>query len=319
MRGQYLVERRGPGVAKAVQYFSQAIDKDPTFARAYAGLSAALELLPYFAGVPAPRVEARARATAARALQLDPTLAEPRVALAMADWHALQWDEADREFRRAIAADSTSAVARTQYGRYLITSGRISEAIPQLRIARRLDPLAATSSVWLSYGLAAAGYDTAAAEESMRSRELDPNLLNNRTILVLDLVHAGKFKEALSTIGSNNIAPIPFHGITAYNLERAGDKLRAARIRSSLDALPDTIWGVHSARAQAYVATDDTAKALTEMEAAVAGHEILPHGVPLVDRMFDPVRQSPRFAEIVRKLGLDGHGLTGPTFHRAPP
>ena len=311
LRGQYLVERRGPGVAKAADYFSQAIEKDPNFARAYAALSAALELLPYFGSVPAYRVEDRARAMANRALQLDPALAEPRVALAMADWHALKWDETDREFRRAIAADSTSAVARTQYGRYLITSGRVAEAIPQLRIARRLDPLAATSSVWLSYGLAKAGFDTAAAEESMRSRELDPNLLNNRTILVLDLVHAGKFKEALTTMG-NITAPTAFTGIIAYNLEMAGDKVRAARLRSSLDALPDTIWGVHAARAYSYMATSDTGKALTEMEAALARRELLAYGVPFVDPLYDPVRQSPRFAEIVKKLGLDGRGLTGP-------
>jgi Tfp pilus assembly protein PilF len=230
----------------------------------------------------------------------------------MAHWHAMQWAEADQEFKRAIAADSTSAVARTQYGRFLITSVRIPEAIPQLRIARRLDPLAATSSVWLSYALAAAGYDSEAAEESRRSRELDPNLINNRTILVLDLVHSGRFKEALSAIGSNPV-PMAFNGMTAYNLELAGDKSRAAQLRRILDAAPDTTWGVHSARAHAYMATGDTAKALTEMEAAVARRELLPHGIPLVDRLFDAVRQSPRFAEIVRKLHLDGRGLTTAT------
>ena len=146
----------------------------------------------------------------------------------------------------------------------------------------------------------------------MRSRELDPNLLNNRTILVLDLVHAGKFKEALATTG-NITAPTSFTGIIAYNLEMAGDKARAARIRSSLDALPDTTWGVHAARAYSYLATTDTARALTEMETALSRRELFAYGVPFVDRMYDPVRQSPRFAALVKRLGLEGRGLTGLT------
>ncbi len=309
MRGQYLVERRGPGVAKAADYFSQAIERDPNFARAYASLSAALELIPYFGGVPAYKVEERARATAERALQLDPSLAEPRVALAMTHWHANRWDNADREFKQAIAADSTSAVARTQYGRYLLTSGRVPEATAQLRVARMLDPLAATSSVWLSYGLAASGDKVAAAEESKRSRDLDPNLITNRTILVLEMVQSGRFKEALSVIG-DVVPPTPFNGMTAYNLEKAGDKTRAAAIRRMLDAMSDTTWLVHTARSYAYLATTDTAKALSEMESAVAHREIMPQHIPFVDRVFDPVRHSPRFTGVVSKFGLDGHGLT---------
>ena len=312
LRGLYLIERRGPGVPRAAEYFSQAIQKDPNFARAYAGLAGALEFFPYFTGVPAYAVENRARAAAERSLKLDPSLAEPRVALAMAHWHALRWDEADREFRRAIAADSTSAVAHTQYGRYLLTTARLRDAIAQLRIARRLDPLAATSSVWLSHGLAYIGEYAAAREEAKRSRDLDPNLLNNRTILVFDDVHAGRFAEARAAIGELNF-PTGFDGMTAYNLELAGDKDGAAALRRKLESTPDTAWFVHSARAWAYIATGDTAKALTELETAVRMREIVSNSIPLVDRVYDRVRGSRRFAAIVKQLGLDGRGITGPT------
>ena len=311
MRGQYLVERRGAGVAKAADYFSQAITKDPNFARAYAALSATLELLPYFGGGPADRVEARAQSTAQRALQLDPSLAEPRVALAMAHWHALRWDDADREFKLAIAADSNSAVARTQYGRFLISAARINEAIGQLRIARRLDPLAATSSVWLSYSLAASGDKSEARNESKRSRDLDPELMTNRTVLVIEMVHEGRFKEAIAATGAGPF-PVPFNGMAAYNLEKAGDKATAESIRRSLAAAPDTTWMIHTGRTYAYIASGDTARALSELEAAVASHEITQAFIPLVDHLYDPLRQSPRFAAVIRKLGLDGRGLTKP-------
>jgi len=318
LRGLYLVERRGPGVAKAADYFSQAVTKDPNFARAYAALSAALELFPYFAGVPAHSVDERARTTAAKALQLDPSLAEPRVALAMADWHSLRWDDADREFKQAIAADSMSAVARTQYGRYLISAARIPEAINQLKVARMLDPLAATSSVWLSYALSASGDKKAAREESKRSRDLDPSLLNNRTVLVFEMVHEGRFKEALAATGSGTF-PTPFDGMAAYNLEKAGDKSRAAEIRRSLGAMADTTWLVHCARGWADIATGDTAKALTELEAAVNNREIISQLIPFADPVYDPVRQSPRFAEIIRRVRLDGRGLTSPGGGRPAP
>jgi serine/threonine-protein kinase len=311
MRGQYLVERRGAGVGKAADYFSQAITKDPNFARAYAALSATLELLPYFGGGPADRVEARAQSTAQRALQLDPSLAEPRVALAMAHWHALRWEDADREFKLAIAADSNSAVARTQYGRFLISAARINEAIGQLRIARKLDPLAATSSVWLSYSLAASGDKSKARDESKRSRDLDPELMTNRTVLVIEMVHEGRFKEAIDATGAGPF-PVPFNGMVAYNLEKAGDKATAESIRKSLAAAPDTTWMIHTGRTYAYIGSGDTATALSELEAAVANHEITQAFIPLVDHLYDPLRSNPRFAGIVKKLGLDGRGLTKP-------
>ncbi|MEO8194404.1 MAG: protein kinase [Gemmatimonadales bacterium] len=312
LRGLYLIERRGTGVARSAEYFSQAIQKDPGFARAYAGLAGALELFPYFAGVPAERVEARARAAAERSLQLDPALAEPRVALAMAHWHALRWKEAEAEFRRAIAADSTSPVAHTQYGRFLISQGRIPDALREFKTARVLDPLAGTASVWLSYSLARSGDQAAAWEESKRARELDPNLVTTHTILAFDRIALGRLNEARAIAGDIT-PPIPFNGMIAYILQMTGDTARAAAIRKTLDATPDTTWMIHTARAYAYLATGDTARVLSEMEAGLDRREIVIHWMPFVDRLMDPVRHSARFAAVVRRLGVEGRGLTGPT------
>lgn len=311
MRGLYFVERRGTGVAKAADFFRQAIHKDPNFARAYAALADALELFPYFSGVPAVAVERDALAAAERSLSLDPSLAEPRVAMAMAHWHAWRWNDADREFRNAIAADSTSAVAHTQYGRYLLQVSRSADAERELRIARRLDPLAATSSIWLSDALAYEGRHQESVDESRRARDLDPDLLTNRTVLVFNLVKDGNFVEALRAM-RNDAAPTPFNGMMAYNLERAGAKDRAAAIRHAMESMPDTTYFIHTARMWGHLGAGDNDKALTEMEAAVAAHEILPSMIPLQDWIYDPVRQSPRFATLITKMGLDGRGLTSP-------
>ena len=318
LRGLYLLERRGIGVERAADYFSQAIAKDSTFARAHAGLASALAFFPYFMSVPHSRVESQVRSAAERALALDKLLAEPRVAIAMADWHALRWNEAEDEFRRAIAADSTSAAAHTQYGRFLLTMGSLQNAMREFRIARRLDPLAGTSSTWLSHSLGYAGEWKAALDEGKRARELDPNLLNNRTILVLDLINRGLKDEARAVLSPPDNVPDAFAGMIAYDLEKLGEKERAAAVRAKLDARPDTAWMIHTARAYAYLATPDTARALSELEVA-AGSEMLPHFIPFMDRMYDPVRYSQRFAAIIRKIGLEGRGLTGPNGGRPAP
>lgn len=312
LRGLYLVERRGKGVQQAVDYFSKAIANDPRFARAYAELAAALELLPYFAGTPAFVVEPRARAAAERALALNPSLAEARVALAMAHWHAFRWNEADREFRSAVAADSTSAVAHTQYGRYLVNMSRYPDAIRELSIAKRLDPLAPTSAVWLSQALFYSGDTAAANKESRRSRELDPMLTTNRTILVFAIVKQGRFDEARE-IMKGDVPPVPFNGQMSYNLARVGETARAASIRKSLVAAPDTVWMVHMARAWAYLGINDTAAALTEMERAIDYRESIGSWLPLADPVYDAIRGSKRFAAIIRRLGLDGRGFTSPS------
>jgi len=310
LRGLYLLERRGPGVAQAAQYFMQAIQKDSAFARAYAGLAEAYELFPYFAGVSARSVEARATAAAEKSLKLDPTLAEPRVALAMAYFHAFKWNDAEAEFRSAILADSTSPVAHTQYGRYLYTVGQISAALQQFRIARALDPLAPTASMWLSHMLSLLGDTVAAWEESKRVRELDPNLVTTASLLAEDRIAAGHADQARAMLVGADTQPMPFNGMVAPPLGLMGDTARALAILRHLNSIPDTTWIVHLSRAYVYLGIRDTAQALSEMESGLDRGEIVPIFLPYSARFVDPIRHTARFAAILRRVGLEGRGFT---------
>ncbi len=314
LRGLYLLERRGPGVAQAAKYFTEAIHQDTSFARAYAGLADALELFPYFAGASARSVEARARSAAQKSLQLDPTLAEPRVALAMAYYHAYRWTEADAEFKSAILADSTSSVAHTQYCRFLFIINQLRPALDQCRIARSLDPLAPTAYVWLSHVLSLLGDSTAAWEISKAVRELDPTLTTAYVVLTEDRIALGHFDEARSML-EGKLPPLPFSGWVAYDLERIGDTARAAAIRRTLESTPDTTWLIHTARAYAYLGMRDTARALSEMESGLDHGEIVPVMLPMGDRQVDVVRHTARFAAIVKRVGLEGRGLTEQADH----
>ncbi|MEO7684940.1 MAG: protein kinase, partial [Gemmatimonadaceae bacterium] len=311
LRGLYLVEHRGAGVMRAAEYFTQAIHQDTTFARAYAALAQALEFFPYFVGVPPHRVEPRARAAAEKSLELDPTLAEPRVALAMIHWHAYRWDVADAEFRRAIAADSTSPVAHTQYGRFLMTLGRPADALKEFRTARRLDPLAPTASVWVSHTLSLMGDHAAAWEESKRARELDPNLFTARTLLSADRAATGQLREARAILGEP-VTSGSFAGPSLWSLQISGDTVAAREARRMIEATPDTVYAIHTARAYGYLSVGDTAKGLSELETALDKRELVPQHLVFIDRMLDGVRQSERFAAIVRRVGLDPRTFSGP-------
>jgi serine/threonine-protein kinase len=318
LRGLYLIERRGAGVMRAADYFTQAVHQDTTFARAYGALAQALEFFPYFAAVPPQRVAARVRAVAEKSLELDPTLAEPSVALAMMHWHAYQWAEAEAEFRKALAADSTSPVAHTQYGRFLVTVGKLNDALREFRTARALDPLAPTASMWVSHTLSLLGEHAAAWEESKRARELDPDLFTSRTLLSWDRLATGHLDDARAIVGEE-IKVTPFDAMGAYTLQLAGDTARARVIWRELRAESDTTWMIHAARAYEYLAARDTSRALSELEAGVDAGEIVPVQVIFVERTLDSVRHSARFAAIVRRVGLDPRTFSGPTGGRPAP
>jgi serine/threonine-protein kinase len=318
LRGRYLLERRGKGVSRAAAYFSQAIAKDSGFARAYAGLSEALELFPYFASTPARDVESRATAAANRALALDPRLAEPHAALALAQMHAFHWAAADQEFHLALEADSTSATAHTQYGRYLMAIGQILPARDQFRIARSLDPLAGTPSVWLSHMLSLSGNYAGAEEEAKRAWELDSTLALAHNVLALDRLHAGRLAEARAALGAGEEAG-PWSGVSAFVFASMGDTGRAAEIRRGLDALPANTWMLNTAHAFAYLGIPDTSRALAALEGALRAREITPSWQPFAGRMYDGVRSSARFARIVDGFGLGQRGLTSPRGGRPAP
>ncbi|HTJ24169.1 MAG TPA: protein kinase [Gemmatimonadaceae bacterium] len=309
LRASYLLERRGSEVEKAIEYFEQAIAEDSTFARAYAGLSLALELRPNNDGTLPQAVEQRATAAARRALLLDSTLAEAHVALGLAHMYALRWGQAGESFHRAVAVDTSSAPAAYLYCLYLLRVGRVPDAVESCRRARLADPLSGTGSGTLAYALSLAGRHGDALAESRRAYELDSSLAMAHAILPLVDLAAGHREEARA-IARVDLQP-PFNGIAAYVLAATGDRTKAQATIRDLEARPRSEWSVWTALSSAYLGIGDTARALSAMEAAaIAGER---PQLPLVDPMFDPLRRSARFARIVRQLGLDERLFTSTT------
>ena len=162
LRARALQVQRGlPGHDESIAPFQGAIDKDPSFAPAYAGLAAAhIVRSGQFRFDIADEV-AKMRAAAEKALQLDPLLAEAHAALGMAQARSGQWEQSEKSFRRAIELDPNRSTSYAHFALYLLWPlGRIEEALQQLRVAEKADPLSPEVRYNLSFVLNAAGrYD----------------------------------------------------------------------------------------------------------------------------------------------------------------
>ncbi|HUP02197.1 MAG TPA: adenylate/guanylate cyclase domain-containing protein [Gemmatimonadota bacterium] len=142
LKGRYfLAKRTEEALRQAIDQFRQAVKADPSFAQAWAGLAGGYALLPSYSNAPAAEASAEARSAAEHALALDPGLGEPHAALGMVAQLFWEWDEADREYRRAIELSPGYATAHHWYGGFLSSLNRHDEAIAEFLTALELDPL----------------------------------------------------------------------------------------------------------------------------------------------------------------------------------
>ena len=306
LRGLYFFQRRGASIPKAVEAFTAAIAKDSSFARAYAGLGMALTAMTIYTSTPAHEVLPSALRAAERAAALDSTSAEAFVALGFAHVYRFHWPEAEAAYRRSIALDSTLALARLWYGRYLWVVGRNDEALEQLRRANILEPLNAANPASLGLGLAAAGRFDEAVTAARRSFEMDSTLLVAQSAYVFALVSADRSAEARALAeqllrSSTGIVTL---GVAAYAMGRGGDTTRARELIQELRQRRQE-WRSNTALLRAYAGLRDTTGMLEAMERGAATGDPWVMNTPLADKFFDPVRGSPRFAKIVRQLGVD--------------
>jgi len=177
LRGRYYWNKRTPGgLKKSIEYFQDAIERDPTFAQAYAGMADSYNLLAYSGALPPKYAYEQATDAAMKAVRLDDTLADAHTSLAdihsVYDWN---WPAAEKEYRRAIELNASYAIAHQWYASYLIAIGRSEEGIEQARKALELDPLSLmiNSNLGWSYYLVRR-YDDA-LHQFQATLELDTN------------------------------------------------------------------------------------------------------------------------------------------------
>ena len=177
LKGRYYWNRRNPeGLKRAVQYFEQAIEMDPTYAVGYAGLADGLSILALWSLVGPEEGCGKAKRLALRALEIDGSLAEAYASLAWATTlYDYNFSAAEREFERSIELDPRYATAREWFGLYLSLMGRYEEAYTEVKRAIRLDPCSSVMRWALGFVYWRAHRYDQAIEEHDKALELDPN------------------------------------------------------------------------------------------------------------------------------------------------
>ena len=307
LRGRHIFYTRPDrdGALQAARYFQQAAARDPTFARAHAGLSDVHTRLAVF-GFGKPDEEfALAKAAARRALALDSTVAEAHSALGHASCVAdFDFRAAERAFRRAVALDPGYTFARLPFAICLTGEARFAEAIAQLDTARSLDPLAPGPGNALGRVYVVAGYPERAIEPLTAALELNPQM----DLAFQQLGHAylrlGRNAEAITAFQrAAALSGVRDSAQLAYAYAITGNQVEAKRIVASLVQSATRRHVPSYYMAQAYAGLGDPDAAFEWLERA--REESASLLLLRVDPGFESLRQDPRWAPLLREVGLD--------------
>jgi TolB-like protein/Flp pilus assembly protein TadD len=307
LKGRFHWKKRNrEGFVKAIQYFNQAIEKDPSFALAYSGLADAYITQTAYFFLSPKEAGSKAREAVLKALTLDPSLAEPHTSLASLYEIERDWAKAEKEYQRAMELNPNYATGRQWYGEYLAEMGRFDEALIELEKAQELDPL--SPILFSTKGSILAGmhrYDEG-IEQAMKALEIDPNFSRGHSVLGLLYFLKGEgdaaireHKKAVELSGGS-----PEH--TAYlgwtygllgQKEEAGKILREFLSMSKLRYVPSYLIGA------LYLSIGEEDQAFAWFNEAIENHEQAMLYLKF-DPTLNPIRKDPRFSELLKKMGL---------------
>ena len=308
LKGRYFWNRRTEENLKtALSYFQQAIDKDPTYALAYAGLADSYALLPVYSPTPPKDNIIRAIAAARRALELDPDLAEAHTALANALVTDLQFAEAEHEFKRAIDLNPNYATAHQWYSECLQTQGRFEEALVEAKKAYELDPLSLIINSVVGMAYAVNGQNVEAQQQQRRTLEMDPKFGPAQFMLAETFEEKGDFKAALEAYQKayDSSATVLRSAMIARMHAVLGRPEEARRILNQLLQRAENQYVNSYAIALIYVALNDKENALACLEKAYDERGIElggDTGSLKIDPRLDPLRGDPRFQNLLAKF-----------------
>ena len=300
-------KRTATGLRKAVELYQQALEKDPTYAAAHAALASSYLLLPqYSEGLRLTQYGPLARASANRALELDPDCAEANAVLGMLQRRVCDCKGAEEHFRRAIQSEPSNATAHHWYGLVLEACGSRQEALEELNKALELDPgspiIHSTIPEW--YYLQRE-YDAAIAE-AHKVIETFPDFAPARGTLVIALMMKGDYQQALDEIEKAR-AMVPDQPLTLLNLKgacfaRMGKPEEARKVIAELEAAQKGGKSTEGAMAEIYLNLHDYDKAFALAEQVRVTEGLEPE--LLYDPLLDQFRNLPQFQALLQSAGL---------------
>jgi serine/threonine protein kinase/tetratricopeptide (TPR) repeat protein len=293
------------GVHKGIEYFQEAIAKDPNYALAYDGLSNCYSALAGFGYVSPKDVYPNAKEAALKALAVDETLGEAHASLGyVTGAYDYDWSGSEREFQRAIELNPSYADAHRDYAVALRTMGRFEEAIAQNKRALELDPLSLLINRALGLTFYYSRQYDRAIEQERKTLELEPNFLPAHDTLGRTYIQKSIYKEGMAEF-EKLLAISPGNALGLSDLGYAyavtGKRAEAQKVLDQLNELSKQKYVQAVFRARIYAALGEKDMAFERLEKGFEDRSI-----PFikVDPTFDPLRSDPRFQDLLRRMNL---------------
>jgi uncharacterized protein (TIGR02996 family) len=307
LKGQFSKNNSRDEIEKSIAYFEEAIAKDPTFAPAYVGLAEAYERLgSSFFGAPPDETRPKVTRAARKALDLDPGLAEAHALLGRILKKQFQWADAEAEYKQALALNPNDPATHLEYADWLASHGRVDEALAWARRGRALDPLgnAGETIAWVLFQ--ARRYDDSIRE--MRSvLAVHPDDAVAHLTLAFPMIAKGQAEEAIPDLEKTAVMMHRNPGsleLLATAHAHAGHRAEALRLLRELKQRRESGYVQATSFINPYLGLGNYDEAFVWFDRAYQERSGILQWVK-VHPFFDPVRDDPRFKDLVRRVGLN--------------
>ncbi len=308
LKGRYHWNKRSPeGLQKAVEYFRKALDKDPAYSLAYAGLADTYAHLSFFNVVASREAMPKAKTAAEQGLEIDKDLAEAHVSLGYISFtYEGDWPAAGKHFEQALTLNPAYSRAHTFYAFYLSSLGRSEEALEVAKRALDLDPASPAVSHSLAVQLYLARKFDRAIEQAYDTLEMDGNFAISYVVLGEVYLSKGMYRDGLSALekysalSRRNATSLAFLG---YSHARLGERKEALRMIEELKAASQQSFVPALFVALVYAGLEDKDQAFTWLEKAYE-ERFNRLAYLKVEALWDPLRSDPRFADLLRRVGI---------------
>lgn len=308
LQGRRLWDSREEGnLYKALEYFEMALKEDPSYAKAYTGISDTYGVITLYTSVPVKDAYKKAKEAALKALAIDDTLAEAHTSLASIKEWDYDWEGAELDFKRAIELNPGYATAHHWYGWHLLCRGNLDEALAEMKKAQELDPLSFIINDWLGEILYFSHRYEEALEQHKKNEQLFPENPFIHGNLGNTYVEMEKYEEALVEL-EKAMAMLEGHldikSYLAYAYAKSGRRDDARTIINELEEQTNQKYVSPVLIAAIYSALDERDLAFQWLENAYESHDIR-LCLLKVDPQLDNIRSDPRFETMLKKINLN--------------
>jgi eukaryotic-like serine/threonine-protein kinase len=308
LQGRYQWNKRTlEGLQGSIDYFQQAVQKDPRYALAYAGQADSYAQLSDFNVLPTREVLPKVKSAAAKSLELDEAGAEAHTSLAWAKFHEWDWAGAEKEFKRAIELNPSYPTAHSWYGEYLMVLGRFDEAHTEMNRASELNPLSPALNLALGYRFYYAHEYPQAIDQIQKTLAMEATFVPAHVYLGRAYEQKGTYPVAIAEMrkaldlsegDTNELAALGHAYAVSHQDAEAKKILDQLKERSQQTYVqPSLIALIHVGLGDKNQAFDWLQKAYEDRSAGLLYLK--------VDPAFDSVRSDPRFVDLLHRVGLN--------------